>query len=204
MAAAGWSSLWVALLPVVLAGCAILPAIGVGLAAQGAQGLVALSLGPMVAAREQADKDRCAVHSGRGVSITETLETTVPTGEGEVAVFEPAHWRLELAREGYPQVERSRTPIDGALAITDRSVAFVPPPGAMSVRIPYELVQGVEVTRSADDGEARSMIVRSCYGRYDIVTFGQLPPGAPDPGATTDAAARLTARVTTFRAAADN
>ena len=57
------------------------------------------------------------------------------------ATSEPAFWRLDLPREVYPQVERSRTPPEGTLAVTERSVVFLPLPGATSVRIPYELVE---------------------------------------------------------------
>ena len=195
---------WVALLCVGFTGCAMLPAAGLNLAAQGAKGLVALTLGPLAAMQERADPDRCAVFTGKGISVTESLETAIPTDEGQVGRFEPASWRLEYAREGYPQVERLRTPTEGTLVITERSVVLVALPGAASVRIPYELVQTVEVHRMADTGAPRSMIVKSCFGRFDIVTFGQREAGSLDQGATTAAAAQLTARVAAFQSAADN
>jgi len=185
-----------------MAGCAILPAVGLNLAAQGAQGLVALTLGPMVAMQERAQTDRCAVSKGRGISVGESLESAVPTDEGEVETFEPAYWRPEFASEGYPQAERSRTPTEGTLAISERSILLVPPLGATRVRIPYELVQDVEVRRAAVTGEPRSMIVKSCFGRFDIVTFGQRQANEPDPDATAAAAAQLKARLASFIAAA--
>jgi len=193
----------VALLCVGLSGCALLPAIGANLAAQGATGLVALSLGPLDAMKERSNPDRCAVHTANGIAVTESLEATAPTNEGDIAMFEAASWRPEFASEGYPQVERSRTPAAGALAVSDRSVRFVALPGAASVRIPYELVQGVEVRRSADTGAPQAMIVRSCFGRFDIVSFGERPRTAPDAATTTAAAAQLEARLAAFRAAAD-
>ena len=193
----------IALLCLGLSGCALLPAIGANLAAQGATGLVALSLGPLDAMKERSNPDRCAVFASNGISVTESLETALPTGEGEVTTFEPAAWRPEFAGEGYPQVERSRTPAAGALAVSDRSVRFVALAGAASVRIPYELVQGVEVRRSADTGAPRALIVRSCFGRYDIVAFGERPRTAPDAATTAAAAAQLEARLAAFRAAAD-
>ena len=70
------------------------------------------------------------------------------------------------------------------------------------VRIPYELVQGIEVRRDSVNGEARAMIVKSCFGRFDIVSFWQRQPNEPDPDATTAAAAQLEARVAAFRTAA--
>jgi hypothetical protein len=187
-----------------LTGCALLPAAGLNLAAQGATGLAALALGPAAAMQERSDPDRCSVYAGKGISVTESFETTIPTNEGEVRRFEPAYWRLELSREGYPQVERSRTPMEGTLAMSNRAMLFVPLPGATSVRIPYELVQGVEVHRVPVTGEARSMIVKSCFGRFDIVTFPQGQSGTLDTAATTAAAADLTARLAAFRETAEN
>jgi hypothetical protein len=187
-----------------LTGCAMLPAVGLNLAVQGATGLAALTLGPAAAMQERSNPDRCSVYAGKGISVTESFETTIPTNEGEVRRFEPAYWRLELAREGYPQVERSRTPAEGSLAMSDRAVLFVPLPGATSVRIPYELVQGVEVRRVPITGEPRSMIVKSCFGRFDIVTFPEVQSGSPDTAATTAAAADLTARLAAFRETAEN
>jgi hypothetical protein len=187
-----------------LAGCAILPAIGLNLAAQGAAGLAVAGLGPLVAMEEGAEKDRCLASANKGISITESLEIAIPAGEGEVRSFEPAFWRTEFAREGYPQVERSRTPTEGTLAITERSVLFVPPPGTASVRIPFELVQDVEARAGASASGPRSVIVRSCSGRFDIVTFLQRQSDNPDPATATVAAAQLKSRVAAFHAAAGN
>lgn len=132
----------------------------------------------------------------RGISVSESLETSVPTNEGKAVVFEPARWRPEFASEGYPQVERSRTPREGTLAISERSVTFVPPPGAVSVRIPYEIVQSVQVRTDAS-GTPTALIVGSCNGRFDIVTFQR---GArPDPTMTADAAAALRTHIGTPR-----
>ena len=44
------------------AGCVILPAAGLGLAAQGAQGLVALTLVPLANMQERSEKDRCVAY----------------------------------------------------------------------------------------------------------------------------------------------
>ena len=64
------------------------------------------------------------------------------------------------------------------LAIGARSMTFVPPAGAVSVRIPYDLVRSVEVRGDAS-GTPVSLVVGSCEGRFDIVTFQR---GArPDP-----------------------
>jgi hypothetical protein len=182
-----------------LNGCAMLPMAAVNLAAQGAQGLVALSLGPLSDMQERSTKDRCELATAKGFSVNETMETTSPTGEGKVSVFELVLWRPEFAREGYPQVERSRSSTERSLTITDRSVSFIPPPGAISVRVPYELVQEVDLSSAAG---ARSMIVKSCFGRFDIVTFRQAQD--LDPGAATEAAAELQARLAAFRKSANN
>jgi hypothetical protein len=182
-----------------LSGCAA-PIIGAALAAQGTTAAVALSLGPLDALRDSTAEDQCRVLAERGVSVSESLEWATPANEGQAVMFEPAFWRPEFAHEGYPQVERSRTPVEGALAIGDRSVTFMPPPGgAVSVRIPYELVRNVEV-RGDPAGTPVSLVVGSCQGRFDIVTFRR--QGRPDPVMTADAAAALRSRIPALRTGA--
>ena len=184
-----------------LSGCAA-PIIGAALAAQGTTAAVALSLGPLDALRDSTAEDQCRVLAERGVSVGESLEWGVPASEGTAATFEPAFWRAEFASEGYPQVERSRTPVEGALSIGDRSVTFMPPPGgAVSIRIPYELVRTVEVRGDAS-GTPVSLVIGTCQGRFDIVAFRR--QGRPDPVMTSDAATALRARVPSLRAAARN
>src|SRR5450631_4410453 len=109
-----------------MSGCAMLPALALNLAAQGAQGLVAVSLGPMVAMQDASQKDRCGLLKAKGLAVTESLESSPPSNEGEVGTFEPVFWRPEFALEGYPEVEQSRTPTEGTLTISDRAVFFVP------------------------------------------------------------------------------
>jgi hypothetical protein len=181
-----------------------LPAVGLNLAAQGAQGLVALTLGPLATMQERSEKDRCLLYTNKGISVTESLESAIQSDEGEVTIFESASWRPEFSLEGYPQVERSRTPTQGTLAISERSALFLPPPGTTSVRIPYELVQNVEVHGSDATDEPRFMIVNSCFGRFDIVTFLRWPPNNLNPEATTAAAAQLKSRVAAFHTAAED
>lgn len=137
--------------------------------------------------------------SRRGLSVTESLERISPADEGKVTTFERVFWRPQFAVEGYPRIENPRTPVEGVLAVSDRSIGLFPPLGTPSVRIPFELVQDVEVRANTVTGTAASMIVKSCFGRFDIVTFGRA--GATDPVATTEAAAELKARVAAFRAA---
>jgi hypothetical protein len=141
------------------------------LASQGTTAAVALSLGPLDDLRDRTAEDQCRVLAERGVSVTESLEWGAPVNEGNAVAFEPAFWRPEFAQEGYPQVERSRTPVAVTLAITDRSLTLMPAPGgAVSVRIPYELVRSVEVRGDAG-GTPNALVVGSCQGRFDIVTF---------------------------------
>jgi len=167
------------------------------LAAPAAQGAVALSLGPLADMHERATTDPCEMSTRRGVSVTESLERATPTDEGKIRSFDRAFWRPEFAHEGYPQIERSRTLAEGSLAVSDRSVTFVPPPGTTSVRIPFELVQDVEVRSDAGTGQPGSMIVKSCFGRFDVVAFRRA--GKPDSAATAEAAAELKARVAAFQ-----
>ena len=183
-------------------GCAIVPAVGVGLAAQGAQGLVALTLGPLAAMQERSEKDRCLSYAKKGISVTESFESAIQRDEGEVTIFESVSWRPEFSLEGYPQVERSRTPTEGVFAISERSALFLPPPGTTSVRIPYELVQSVEIHGGDAADEPRFMIVNSCFGRFDIVTFLREPTNNLKPEATMAAAAQLKSRVAAFHTAA--
>lgn len=172
---------------------------GVALAAQGTSVAVVASLGPLADLQERSAPDQCRLLTDKGVSITESLERSAPANEGKATTFEHAFWRPEFAREGYPQVERSRTPIEGMLTISDRSLTFVPPPGATSVRIPYELVRDVEVRGDAVTGNPGSLIVRSCHGRFDIVTFRQ--GGTADSAMTAEAAVELKTRVAALRTA---
>ena len=184
-----------------LAGCAA-PILGAALAAQGTTAAVALSLGPLDDLRDRTAEDQCRVLAERGVSVSESLEWGVPASEGKAVTFEPAYWRPEFSHDGYPQVERARTPVEGALAIGDRSLTFVPPPGgAVSIRIPYELVRSVEVRGDAA-GTPVSLVVGSCQGRFDIVTFRR--HGRPDPVTTSDAAAAIRAHVPALRSGARN
>jgi hypothetical protein len=182
-----------------LAGCAA--PIAALLASQGTTAAVALSLGPLDALRDRTAEDQCRVLAERGISVAESLESGAPANSGQAVMFEPAFWRPEFTHEGYPQVERSRTPVEGTLAIGDRSVTFVPPPGAVSVRVPYELVRSVEVRGDAGSTPV-ALVVGSCGGRFDIVAFGR--QGKPDPVMTSNAAAALRARVTALRTATRN
>ena len=168
------------------------------LAAPAAQGAVALSLGPLADMHEKATTDPCEMSTRQGVSVTESLERSTPNDEGKITTFDRAFWRPEFAHEGYPQIERSRTPAEGSLAVSDRSVTFVPPPGTTSVRIPFDLVQEVDVRNDAGTGQPGSMIVKSCFGRFDIVAFRRA--GKPDSAATAEAAGELKARVAAFQA----
>ena len=154
--------------------------------------------------QERSEKDRCLLYSNKGISVTESLESAIQSAEGEVTIFESASWRPEFSLEGYPQIERFRTPTQGTLAISERSALFLPPPGATSVRIPYELVQNVEV-HGSDATDKPRLMINSCFGRFDIVTFLRQPPNNLSPEATAAAAAaQLKSRVAAFHTAAED
>jgi len=187
-----------------LAGCAAWPAaVAVNLASQGAKGLAAMTLGATSAAQERSE-ERCVLFVNKGYSVTESLEWSVPANEGDVKVFEPAYWRPEFARDGYPEIEQSKAPVEVSLAISERAVLFLPAAGRTSVRIPYQLVQDVEVKTTPATGEIRYVVVKSCSGRFDIVVFRASQPDKVDAEATTAAAAQLKSRLTAFRAVAEN
>ncbi len=106
----------------------------------------------------QSDRCRVADRQGASRSIRNAGESYTNRRKGR-----SASTKLDLAT-GVRNRRRSlksnsrRTSIEGSLNITDRSVSFVPPPWTTSVRIPYELVQDVEVSRSVVAGGPRSMI----------------------------------------------
>ena len=78
-----------------------------------------------------------------------------------------------------------------SLTITDRSVSFIPPPGAISVRIPYDLVQDVEVltgvVQAADDDEVGAAVAVDVTGGEElgwrILRRGQSDRGSEAAGA---------------------
>ncbi len=185
-----------------LTGCMLLPALYMNLATQGATALAAVALGPLDAAAEQKEKGRCQWFAARGSTIAESLETTIPGTEGNVTAFEPAAWRTEFTRDGFPQVESARTPVQGTFSITSKSVYFVPWAGATTVRIPYELVDDVEVIPDAGGGTPRAILVKSCSGRFDIVTFLKRPFTPAESTPATMAAVLLKERLTVAHAAA--
>jgi hypothetical protein len=187
-----------------LAGCALWPAAALNLAAQGATGVVALALVPMANAHERSGMDRCAAAAARGISVTESLEPALARFGEDVVTFEPAYWRPQFAREGYPKVEVARTAVEGALSVGERAVLFVPAPGAVSVSIPYELVEGVALSSSPAARTPDSIVVRSCQGRFDIVTIGSARAGRANPEAAATAVTRLNERVAAFQSAADD
>ena len=164
-------------------------AVGVNLAAQG---LLALGLAPIFQLA-QLEKERCLEFIGRGIEVTEALDTSIPTNEGEVQTFEATIWRLWDEGERSSQRDAKA---EGTLAITERSILFVPPPGTAGVRIPYELVLTVELSPI----NPYSMTVRSCTGRFETFYFWRREPNTIDPESAAAAIAQLTTRVAAFRA----
>jgi hypothetical protein len=127
---------------------------------------VALTLGPLDAMKERSVADRCLVYADRGIAVSESLETVIPFDEGEMKTFEPAFWRPEFSRDGYPDVERTRNSTEVTLAIGARSAFLVPSPGAIRTRIPYELVQDVELRTDASSEPSSLSCDRAMALRY--------------------------------------
>ena len=170
----------------------------------------------------QRESARCAEYAAKGIKVTEPQETSIPTDEGEVHTFAPAFWRIESERKGEAFPPRTPDeagsggapqpppPVEGTLAITERSVLLIPLPGSAGVRIPYELVRNIpderdreiEVHTSSLTGKPRSIIVRSCDGRSDIFTIWEGQRKNLNPEAIASAAAKIKARVAAFRATA--
>ena len=145
-----------------------------------------------------AEWERCWAFIDKGIAVTEPQETAIPTDEGTVQKFAPVFWGLAFEREGRPQLEQSRTPIEGTLVITDRSILFVPPPGTAGVRIPYEIV----VSASLSPVNPHSLIVRTLCRRFDVFAFWQKQPDKFDSEAAAVAVAQLKAHVATIPATA--
>jgi hypothetical protein len=114
-----------------------------------------------------AENRRCRDSLVTGITVSEPLDVTIPTDEGTVEIFGPTFWRSAFSGEGYPQREPQRMPAEVTLALTERSILVVPPPGAAGVRIPYEAV--LDVAPSAKSSSV--VIVTSVCGRFDIFTF---------------------------------
>lgn len=146
-----------------------------------------------------AETKRCWEFRDKGIAVTEALETTVPTDEGEVQWFEPVFWEPAFEREGHPQLEILGTPIEGTLVITDRSILLAPPPGIAGVRIPYEIV----VSAGLSPVNPHSLIVRTLCRRFDVFAFWQKQTDKFDPEAAAVAATQLKARMAAFQATAD-
>jgi hypothetical protein len=193
----------VALVCASLSACAVLPLYSVA-AIYGVGAAVGVAGGALLVAGaatmpEWMREERCSKFAAKGISVTDSEEIAVPTDEGEVKVFETVWWRSAFEGEGYPRLEPKRTPTEGVLAVTDRSVLLVPPSGSEGVRIPYEMVLNVEVQKSP----VTSLIVRSCYGRFDILTLWKREPRMLDTAATAEAAATIKGRLAGFQPSID-
>ncbi len=130
-----------------------------------------------------------------GVGVTESAHITIPSDEHEVAAFEPANWRFRVVSSGGVEVESSGRSTSGRLVVTDRSAVFVPSPGSLGVRIPFDSVWRVELDRWSIGGEPRSVTVNSCDVRFDVFTFPQQQDmGRVDTDAMIKAAAQVHTR----------
>jgi hypothetical protein len=157
--------------------------------------------GPAVQSPQNASVEMglCSEFIGRGIEVTAPVEIAIPTNEGKIQAFEATTWQFEFSGERYAQPE-VRSPIaGGTLVITEQSVLLVPPPGAAGVRIPYQVVQSVELNPVVPN----SMIVNSCTGRHDVFTFWQRQTNKDDPEAAAAAVAQLKARVAAAHATAE-
>lgn len=183
-----------------LTGCQVVPLLVVDASAH----LLDLAIGAVVnRASPRIDTGRCWASWNKGIAVTEQMGTLASPDEGTLTTVALADWRYVSMFEIYPDAEWLRAPIEGTLAVTERSVLLLPPPGTAGVRIPFDLVEGVDAQTSDVIGEPSSVIVKSCFGRVDIFTLWQGEPKAPDPEATAVAAAKMKERLATFQASAD-
>ena len=159
-----------------------------------------LAVGGSIAVYQDAEISRCLDLNRDGIAVTEPVEIAIPTGEGVVQIFEWVTWQPEFEVRGYAKRERATdsSAAEGKFAVTERSVLLVPPPGTAGVRIPYEVVDGVELSPV----NPHSMTVKSCWNRFDSFDFRQRPANGFDPEAAAAAAARIKARVAALHATA--
>ena len=139
----------------------------------------------------------CLASDGKNIEVTEPSGIAIPADEGRVATFAPAYWQPQFESEGSSRAGRPAEP--GTLVVTDRSVLFVPPPGAQGVRVPLAGIQAVQLQRDSS-AAPRQLTVESCFGRLDRFVFGQRQhPDRLDAEATAAAGAEIRARVATPR-----
>jgi len=147
---------------------------------------------------------QCASQNDKAVAITETADVEVPANEGRVAAFTPAYWEPQFESQVAPRGAAAVEASAGTLAVTDKSIVFVPAPGVAGVRLPLVGVLNVDLQSSAT-GAPRQLTVESCFGRLDRFSFGQAQNARQlDSRATTDAAAEIKARIAAARPTARN
>lgn len=190
-----------------LTGCAagLLPVLLVPQVAAtlGVGGLSAASCGGNSTCEPEAAQ--CASPTDKKIEVTQAADIEVPANEGKVTTFSPAYWQPQFVSEVAPRGASAVEATAGIFAITDKSIAFVPPPGTAGVRVPLASVLNVEVQQSSTTGAPRQLTVESCFGRLDRFTFGQSKqPRQLDSKATADAAAEVSARIAAMRSAARN
>lgn len=191
----------VALLCVGLAGCAAALQGGTYLAGlllhEATSGRLSSSSPSQPSQLAQAERERCSEFTSRGIEVTEPQEIAIPTIEGQVRTFEATILRREFEGVGSARRE-SRMPklTVGTLVITERSLLLVPPPDRAGLRIPYELVQTVELNPL----NAYSIIVNSCTGQFEIFNVLQGQRDILEPQTAAAAAAQLKDRVAEFQA----
>src|SRR6516225_5176514 len=88
---------------------------------------------------------QCASQTDKKLEVTEAIDVDIPANEGKVASFTPAYWQsqfeTQIPARGAAAVEVTA----GTLAVTDKSIVFVPPPGIEGVHLPLIGVLNVEL-----------------------------------------------------------
>jgi hypothetical protein len=144
-------------------------------------------------ARQQlAENRRCSENAAMGIAVSEPMNAAVPADEGKVEKYEPVFWMPAFTGEGYPQREPKREPTEGTLALTEKSIVFLPRADIAGVHVPYAAVLGVEPSSFKSTSV---VIIESICGRFDLVTFWQLQSNAADREAANAAIATIKARV---------
>jgi len=150
------------------------------------------------AAADRARSERCRELTAKGYIVIAIEGAPSPTDEGVVKRFEPSFWLPEFGGEGRPQVRGFTRPIEGTFTLTDRSVYFSTMQRTPGLRIPYEVVDRVEI----DPMNPHAVHVTTVCGQFETFTFWHGQTATVDQEGARTAAATIEERVASLHATA--
>ena len=190
----------IALLCGQLTGCAVIAAaLSETLVWSAGEVAVSAGLGGALALAGALESKHCdgAIHSG--VTVAGADRNALLMSGPSLEVFEPTLWQSATMRSGRVEPEPESESLEGAFALADASVLFVPTSGTPGFRVPYELIVQVDIR----ENPVHALLIRSCLGRVDRFTFWRSARQVMDAKATSEAAAALKRRLDAFHRAHD-